>query len=164
VPAAAPAFVHRWTRAELDPLLHDWPAGRDPAAGRAAFDKATCATCHRTGDGGGATGPDLTGVSSRFSRADILDALLEPSRTISDQYRDTELRTTDGDLYVGRIEAERGGQIVLRRTPGDERVEIDAATIEMRRPYPLSRMPSGLLDVLSEAEVLDLFAYLRATR
>ncbi len=164
VPAAAPAFVHRWTRAELDQLLHEWPAGRDAAAGRAAYDKATCATCHRTGDGGGATGPDLTGVSSRFGRADLLESMLEPSRTISDQYRDTELRTTEGDLYVGRIEAERNGLIVLRRTPGDERVEIDAASVEMRRPYPLSRMPSGLLDVLSEDEVLDLFAYLRATR
>jgi len=32
----------------------------------------------------------------------------------------------------------------------------------MRRPYPLSRMPTGLVDVLDEQEVLDLFAYLRS--
>ncbi len=162
-PAAAPApFVRRWTRPELEALIARPLHGRPPERGRDAYHKATCATCHRMGDVGGGTGPDLTATGSRFSAADLLEALIEPSRTISDQYQDVEVRTVDGDLYVGRVESEHGSVVRLRRAPGDELVEIDADAIEMRRPYPLSRMPSGLLDVLDEEEVLDLLAYLRA--
>lgn len=161
--AVVPAsFVRRWTRPELDALLAAPLTGRSFERGRDAFAKSTCVTCHRVGDAGGATGPDLTTASSRFGTADLLDALLDPSVTISDQYRDTELRTVDGDLYVGRIESEKNGVIALRRTPSDELVEIAADSVEMRRPYPLSRMPTGLVDVLDEQEVLDLFAYLRS--
>jgi len=137
-------------------------AGRSFEGGRDSYAKSTCIACHRIGDAGGATGPDLTSTASRFGVADMLDAILEPSKTISDQYRDVELRTLDGDLLVGRIESEKGGSIRLRRAPSDEIVDIDESSVEMRRPYPLSRMPSGLLDTLDEAAVLDLFAYLRA--
>jgi len=159
VPAA---FVRRWARPELEALLAAPLTGRSFERGRIAFAKSTCVVCHRVGDAGGATGPDLTTASSRFGNADLLDALLDPSVTISDQYRDTELRTEGGDLYVGRIESEKDGVIALRRTPSDELVEIEADSVEMRRPYPLSRMPTGLVDVLDEQEVLDLFAYLRS--
>jgi hypothetical protein len=31
--------------------------------------------------------------------------------------------------------------------------------IEIQRPHPLSRMPAGLLNVLTMDEVLDLLAY-----
>ena len=109
---------------------------------------------------GGATGPDLTGASSRFSRADLLEALLEPSKAISDQYQDTEILTIDGDFYVGRIERDDASGIALRRLPpGEELVELATSEIESRRQHPLSRMPSGLLDVLTKDEILDLFAY-----
>jgi hypothetical protein len=50
--------------------------------------------------------------------------------------------------------------VLLRRLPpSEELVELDAAEIDARRPHPLSRMPSALLDVLTEAEVADLFAF-----
>ncbi len=162
VSTAAATFVRRWRRPELETLLASPLHDRSFVAGKQAFSTATCITCHRIGDTGGATGPDLTSTAARFGIADMLDAIVEPSKTISDQYRDVELRTTEGDLFVGRIEAEQGGTIRLRRTPGDEVVEIGDADVEMRRPYPLSRMPNGLLDTLDEDGVLDLFAYLRS--
>jgi putative heme-binding domain-containing protein len=160
-PAAA-QFVRRWERGELEALLRAPQGERPEARGRAAFEKARCVTCHRADGQGGSTGPDLTGAGARLGLSDLLDALLEPSKTISDQYQDVEVRTVDGDLLVGRVEGERDGLVVLRRTPGDDRVEIPAEMIEMRRPYPLSRMPTGLLDVLGEDEVLGLFAYVRS--
>ncbi|MCY2960119.1 MAG: c-type cytochrome [Planctomycetota bacterium] len=161
--AVAPAaFVRRWTRPELEKILADPARAGSFEPGREAFAKATCVACHRIGDAGGSTGPDLTTNASRFGLADMLDAILEPAKTISDQYRDVEFRTTDGDLLVGRVEGERDGVIRLRRAPSDELVEIAESDVEMRRPYPLSRMPSGLLDSLDEEGVLDLFAYLRS--
>ncbi len=162
VSAAPAAFVRRWTRPELDKLLAAPLQNRSFEAGKQAYSTATCITCHRIADIGGATGPDLTSTASRFGIADMLDAIVEPSKTISDQYRDEEFRTIDGDLYVGRVESDHDGIFRLRRTPSDDIVEIDAASVEMRRPYGLSRMPNGLLDTLNDDAVLDLFAYLRS--
>ena len=36
---------------------------------------------------------------------------------------------------------------------------VDLADVELERPHPLSRMPAGLLDVLTASEIQDLFAY-----
>ena len=164
-PAPAPK-VRTWTRAELEAALRGSTSASSSSSntldlGRAAFTKARCATCHRIEGAGGATGPDLTGVGRRFTRADLLDALLEPSKVISDQFRDTELFTTDGEIYVGRIEREDAHSIVLRRLPPNEDlIEVAKKDLEERRPSALSRMPSNLLDVLDEDEVRALVAYL----
>jgi hypothetical protein len=40
---------------------------------------------------------------------------------------------------------------------------ISTADIQSREATPTSLMPSGLLDTLTDAEVLDLVAYLRTT-
>src|SRR5207245_10138156 len=50
----------------------DWAAG-DAARGEAVFAKASCASCH---SGAQALGPDLHGVTGRFSRADLFTAVL----------------------------------------------------------------------------------------
>jgi putative heme-binding domain-containing protein len=153
-------FVRAWTREEVDRLVREPLRGRSFESGKLAYAKALCAQCHRIGGEGGATGPDLTGAGSRFSRLDLAEAILEPSKAVSDQYQDVELVTRGGDLLVGRIEGERDGFVLLRRLPpSEELVELDAAEIDARRPHPLSRMPSALLDVLTEAEVADLFAF-----
>jgi putative heme-binding domain-containing protein len=149
-----------WTAGDLQVLLATVGHARSFASGRAAFTKATCIQCHRLQNEGGSTGPDLTGAGNRFGRADLLDAILDPSRVISDQYQDQELVTTDERLLVGRIESEAAGRIRLRLLPPAEEVEvIEAADVQDRRPHPLSRMPSHLLDSLTEDEILDLFAY-----
>jgi putative heme-binding domain-containing protein len=162
VVASAPAasFVRAWTKDELAPLVREPLHGRDFERGRVSFAKARCTECHRIGGDGGSTGPDLTGAGSRFSRLDLLDALLTPSATISDQYQDVELLTRDGDLYVGRVEGEADGLVKLRRLPPQEDViALELAEIASRRAHPLSRMPSGLVDVLDRDELLDLLAY-----
>lgn len=157
---AASPRVHAWTKDELVELLRSPDAVDSTERGRAAFTKARCADCHRVAGAGGDTGPDLTGAGARFSRTDLVEALLEPSKVISDQFRDVELATKDGDLHVGRIEKETATTITLRRLPPEEDlVEIDEADVEERRFHPWSRMPAGLLDVLDANEVKTLVAY-----
>lgn len=165
VAASAPAvepmkFVRTWTREELGTFVREPLVARNFERGRELFTRARCAECHRMAGEGGGTGPDLTGAGSRFSRSDWLDNLLEPSKVISDQYQDTEVLTTDGELYVGRIERDDASGITLRRLPPQEdTIDLAREQIERRRLYPYSRMPAGLLDVLSEDDVRDLAAY-----
>lgn len=154
-------------------LKHDWGVGelllrweevkaedRSLVRGKEIYEKATCATCHRIGADGGSQGPDLTGIASRFAKRDLLEAILEPSVTVSDQYRDIELWTKDGGVVIGRLEEEAEGEYVMWVGVLDERVTVPREDVEEQRQHALSRMPEGLLDPFDEGEVLDLLAYL----
>jgi putative heme-binding domain-containing protein len=162
VPPARP-FVRDWQVAELVDAGPELEHGRDFERGRTLFREATCFACHRVRGEGGGTGPDLTGAGSRFALRDLLEAVLEPSAVISDQYREMELVTTADELFVGRAVADRGDVVRLLKLPPDERVvEIPRAEVAELRPHALSRMPEGLVDGLEREELLDLLAFLRA--
>ncbi len=161
-PSRLRSFVKSWTAADLQskPLV---PAQRDLVRGRLLLDEATCLSCHRFGNQGGNTGPDLAGAGNRFNQLDLLQALLDPSSQISDQYQDTELLTTDEDFFVGRLEGEQDGSVQLRSLPPEsELFRFAPDEIAELKPHPYSRMPEGLLDSFDEGEVLDLLAALIA--
>jgi putative heme-binding domain-containing protein len=134
---------------------------RDFEKGRKTFAAARCIVCHRFGGDGGSTGPDLTQAGGRFQVKDVVEALVEPSKVVSDQYRASVVQTTDGRVLTGRIVAESPEQITLVVDPEDstKAVVIDRSSIEELHPSATSLMPAGLLDQLNEGEVLDLVAY-----
>lgn len=161
-PSRLRSFVKSWTTADLASKAMDL-ASRDRTRGQALLDEATCLSCHRFGGAGGNTGPDFTGAGSRFNARDLLEAMLDPSAQISDQYQDTEIYTTDEELFVGRVEGEEGELVLLRTLPPQEELlEFNQDEIAIRRPHPLSRMPKGLLDTYDEGEILDMLAALIA--
>lgn len=153
-----------WSRDTLLPELDRVDRGRDHARGKAAYESALCARCHRfAGTGGNGVAPDLTTVSGRLSRIDLLDALLDPSKVVSDQYRDSELVLADGRIVTGRVIAEEGSKIVVRRDPlTGARVTLDRREVVTRRPATSSPMPPALLDRLNLEQILDLLAYLES--
>ncbi|MSR63499.1 MAG: DUF1080 domain-containing protein [Planctomycetes bacterium] len=157
-PGAAGRALHAWTLAALEPDLGTVARGRDFARGRAAYELTSCVQCHRFAGDGANRGPDLTGAAGRYSPRDLLVAILEPSREVPDVWRDTELWGADELLTVGRVEAERADELVVRDVAG-ERVRLAPALVTERVPHRLSRMPERLLDVLERDEVLDLLAY-----
>jgi putative heme-binding domain-containing protein len=140
------------------------PGSRDFDRGRRTFAAARCIVCHRYGGDGGATGPDLTQAGGRFQVPDLVEALVEPSRVVSDQYRASVVQTTDGRVVTGRIVAESPDTITLVSDPEDATkvVQIARSEIEAITASPTSLMPAGLLDQLNEDEVLDLVAYVLA--
>ncbi len=156
-------FVKEWTLDELAPALENGLAsGRDFDRGRALFGAAQCFACHRYAGEGGAVGPDLTGVAGRFSPHDLLESLLVPSKTISDQYQAVAIATTDGRVVTGRI-ANLNNDVLMVMTdmldPGRfENVKRDE--IDEMKPSTVSMMPVGLLNTLNRDEVLDLMAYM----
>jgi putative heme-binding domain-containing protein len=136
-----------------------WVEG-DPVKGRLAFTKATCAACH---DGGGAVGPSLVGISKRFSRDDLLTAIVQPSKDVSPRYRPTRITTTDGKAHMGMIVYEAVSGVMIQTGP-DAVVRIAGDQIESQKLLEASLMPAGLLDKLTDREVADLLAYLRTLR
>jgi putative heme-binding domain-containing protein len=133
----------------------DWSAG-DSGRGKAVFVKASCANCH---SGGQALGPDLHGVTGRFSRPDLLTAIVQPSRDISPRYRTTLIETTEGKVYQGLVIYEAADGLLLQTATAT--VRLPAERIASQRFSPLSLMPAGLLDPLADRDIADLYAYLR---
>lgn len=157
--------VKAWTMDDLLPSLERVSKGRSFDAGQAAFAKAQCALCHKFADHAppAALGPDLTAVAQRFSRRDILESILDPSKVIDDKYRLVTLTLADGSRRIGQIDREDGKQLVLRPDPlRDETVTLWKRDIAGREPSPTSFMPPGLINVLKYEQILDLLAYLES--
>ena len=164
-PAAGPQreLVNEWTTADLQPLLNQVGKGRNFARGKQIFNDAQCIACHRYGDQGGAVGPDLTAVATRFKRQDILEANTEPSKVLSEQYMNSVIATDEGRVITGRIAEETDDQIVVRPQPLEpETVTIKKSEIESRKLSVISPMPVGLLNNFTKDEILDLLAYLES--
>jgi putative heme-binding domain-containing protein len=156
-------FVRNWKMTDLTPKLDQLKSGRSFENGKAVYTAVSCAQCHRFNGEGGASGPDLTGVGSRFQPIDLLEAIVLPSKVISDQYQATEIITKKKEKFFGTIQSENSETIALRPSPFSNATEsIKKSQIEIRRPAKLSIMPEGLINVLSEDDVLDMIAYLRS--
>ena len=100
---------NHWTYQELLGLSDRARKASQGVAARGAmlFEKAQCVSCHRYGDRGDTVGPDLTNVSKRFQKKEILESILFPSHVISDQYASQTIVTNDGQSYAGMVVAER---------------------------------------------------------
>ncbi len=136
--------------------------GRDFKNGEKMFAASRCVLCHRFAGDGGATGPDLTQLAGRFNPKDLTEAILDPNKVISDQYRASIVVTTAGKSYTGKIVSETAETILIVTNPEDSTAvaEVQKSEIEELTPSPVSLMPKDLLKSLNEAEVLDLLAYL----
>jgi len=159
----AHSFVKEWKMADIEPSLAEVGKNRNFNKGRDAYEVAQCNQCHRMGNAGGSVGPDLTAVSSRFQRRDILESILEPSKVVSEQYMNTAVRLKNGDTVVGRIVEENNNRLIVQPDALKmDRVEVKVADIDVKKLSPLSPMPQDLANVLSKDEILDMLAYLEA--
>ncbi len=157
--------------------LHDWKVSefegqfdaatdlqsRDTARGARIFRESTCILCHRFANEGATTGPDLTGAGGRFTKRDLLTAILDPSAVVSDQYKDSIIETQDGSITVGRIVSDSPNAVEVRPNPlTDDRERILKRDIKSISLISTSNMPNGLLNPRSREEILDLVAYLQS--
>jgi putative heme-binding domain-containing protein len=154
-------FVKSWTVDELVPLVEAGLKGCDFDRGRALFAAAKCFGCHRFNDEGGGLGPDLSGVAGRFGSRDLLESIIVPSKTISDQYEAVTIATADGRVITGRIVNLNGDTLMISpdMLAPNTMINVKRGQIEEMKTSAVSMMPEGLLNTLDRAEVLDLVAY-----
>ncbi len=162
---AARKPLRTWTLDELVPRVErGLGERRDFDRGRRVYGAAACAACHRHGREGGGVGPDLTSVSGRFNVRDLLEAIVEPSKVISDQYAAVTIATKDGKVLTGRVGNLFGDSLSVIEDMFDpgRPTNVRRADIEEMKPSPVSPMPAGLLNSLTKEEIQDLVAYLLA--
>ncbi|MEZ6050344.1 MAG: c-type cytochrome [Planctomycetaceae bacterium] len=157
------ALVRKWAWEDLEPRLTDTRHGRSWQQGQAALAKASCLRCHRFGEQGTFTGPDLTNVGRRFDERALLESMLIPSKVIDEKYRVGTYVLKSGKVVNGRPVGVNATSITLQVDPlSSETVIVQRGEIEESSPSSLSPMPEGLLNVLTETEIFDLIAFLKS--
>ncbi|MFZ9235714.1 MAG: c-type cytochrome [Algoriphagus sp.] len=151
----------RWTVEEAEPLIANL-VGRDLVKGKAMYAASLCQSCHTMQGAGGAIGPDLSQLGTRFSAKDILVATLDPNATISDQYHATVLELKAGGSLVGKITDEDGQHYYLSQNPfaPADIKKVPKNTVSRKKNSDVSIMMPGLVNRLNEEELKDLMAYL----
>jgi len=150
-----------WTLEELSSVASTELKARDFNHGRKLFAAAACFTCHRFGNEGGMTGPDLTSAGRRYSPRDLLDQIINPSKEINEQFVPMEVITVDDELIRGVLVNLGGDSITLNTdlTDPNQRRAIDRKEVVSIALSKISPMPTNLLGPMTKDEILDLVAY-----
>lgn len=151
-----------WTLDEVRAIAETGLKDRDFERGKTMFAATRCILCHRFAGDGGATGPDLTQLAGRFNLRDLTEAIMDPNKVISDQYKGSVIVTTGGKTLQGRIVSESETAVTVLTDPEDSTkiAEIPKSEIDEISAASVSMMPQDLLKTLNQDEVLDLLAYL----
>ncbi len=150
------ALIERYKRLATPSAM----AKADASQGRAVY-QLVCSSCHKMYDEGGIIGPDLTG-SNRADLDYLLLNIIDPSGDIPDSYRMVTVETTDGQVLVGTVVEEDPQKIVINMV-GTRKV-IGKGDVKSRTVSDVSMMPEGLLQILKEEEVLNLFKYFQTQK
>jgi putative heme-binding domain-containing protein len=118
-----------------------------------------CVQCHAIAGAGGNVGPDLVSLGASAPVDYIAESVLLPEKKQKEGYASLQVLTTSGDVVSGVVVRRlAGGGVVLRDAARDE-IVLPREKIEASKPVG-SFMPSGLADLLTEREFLDLVRFL----
>ena len=164
LPEPRPVVQH-WTIEQLSQLPAKLPAP-NLQRGRKLFDQALCSHCHQVGGHGSAVGPNLTQIASRFSRRDLVEAIVEPSRAIAEVFQTVIVTKKDGTTVAGQLvrDDRRASTISLAPSPfaPTQLTKVSKHDIVTSKRSPVSPMPPGLLDTLTREDIEHLLAFLQA--
>jgi putative heme-binding domain-containing protein len=150
-----------WTLEELSAATKTDLKNRSFDNGRKMFGAAACFTCHRFGNEGGMTGPDLTQAGGRYSAHDLLDNIINPSKVINEQFVPSVVTKNDGEQIIGTIVNLNGDNVMICTDPAqpNQQTAVDRKLVKSIEPSKISPMPVMLLNMLTKEEIMDLVAY-----
>nr|WP_266366155.1 c-type cytochrome [Tellurirhabdus rosea] len=154
----------RWSVTDALAVVDQGLEGRSFENGRNMYNAITCGRCHTMRGEGGAVGPDLTQLATRFSKKDMLEAILEPSKAVSDQYAATQFNLKKGESVVGRLVNEDKDAYYVSQNPfaPDQLRKVPKKEVTSSTLSNVSIMLPGLINSLNPDELKDLMAFLMA--
>jgi putative membrane-bound dehydrogenase-like protein len=133
-------------------------AKADLVKGRIVYQNL-CGQCHRLHDAGGKLAPDLTG-SDRRNLTYILDNVLDPNADIGKDYEYTTFTLEDSRVLLGVVVGETDNAVTINTLEGA--VTVAKGGLKKREQLPVSMMPEGLFQTLTDEAVRDLVRYLQS--
>lgn len=130
----------------------------DATRGQAA--SAVCLTCHRIGKGGTDFGPDLTGFGKQQTAETIIQAIVQPSATISHGFEGSEVKTKDGLTITGMVLS--SGDPLIIKCMGGLIQTVPQARIQSVTKMTRSLMYDPRMLGVSSQGVADIVAYLKS--
>ena len=134
----------------------------DAEAGKKLFlepNKIACGNCHTIDGSGSKAGPDLFAIGDKYGRDDLIEQVLQPSKTIAPGYNTTNIRTKSGDLYQGIVKETSADSIGIMGSDG-KLVHIKTSDIDQQKTTDISLMPEGLEGQMTQQQFADLIGYL----
>ena len=140
-------------------------SGGDAQRGKLVFEskQAACGKCHILTGRERKAGPKLGTIGDKFTRAQLIKSVLEPSARIHPDHATTTVVTTDGKTINGVLQSRNKQAVELLDAEG-KRVRIPLAKIEAEQPNKTSLMPAGLPKLIQPQQFADLIAYLSTLR
>jgi putative membrane-bound dehydrogenase-like protein len=138
----------------------------DPARGRPLFHDLqglACIKCHRVDGAGGEIGPDLSHIGSQYSRAELAESVVFPSRKIREGYQQVKVMTRSGRIVAGAVKGETAEELILQDAEGTKHA-LAKSEIDKRASSDLSLMPDGLHGGLTMKDFADLISYLESLK
>lgn len=118
-----------------------------------------CIRCHTIRGHGALIGPDLTGIGSKQTRAQIIESILYPSKVILDGYQQVHFVMKNDDDYSGIVRGETTDAVTVIDSMGVTNI-LQKSQIKSRKTSQISLMPDGLQTGLTMQEFSDLVSYL----
>jgi putative heme-binding domain-containing protein len=138
----------------------------DVARGRELFFKSAatqCVNCHRVAGTGSTLGPDLSEIGKKYTRAQLLESILEPSKFVDPKYVTYLLETTGGQTYTGLLAEKTDAEVVLRDA-ADKQIRVPKEKVALLEPQKKSLMPEQLLRDLTAEQAADLIEFLASLK
>ncbi|PSR52834.1 heme-binding protein [Adhaeribacter arboris] len=153
-----------WKLPEAAAAVEGKLENRNYEQGKAMFAASMCISCHSIRGEGGAVGPELTQLGTRFSVNDMLVHIIDPNKYVSDQYASTVFILKDGTSVLGRLVKEDANKYSISQNPFAPETlrDIPKSEVAQTKLSNVSIMMPGLINRLNEEELKDLIAYLMA--
>ena len=153
-----------WKLKDAVTMIDSGLVNRNYEQGKAMFAASMCRTCHQIQGEGGVSGPDLTQLGNRFSYSDMLEAIINPSKTISDQFGSSVFYLKEGGSVLGRLIREDKTKYYISQNPFAPEMtrEVLKKNVVKTRVSEISPMLPGMINGLNREELKDLIAYLKS--
>ena len=163
VAGAQRRFVRKWRHYNFGAAPNNL-AGRSIEHGKVVFQQATCNRCHSIGGNGAKLGPDLTGISKKYTGAKLLEQVVRPSSQIHKDFQPQLIVVDTGQVLTGVVIKETDTELTLlpNMLKPEKTYVLDKASIDEQLMSNVSSMPVGLLDTFTRDEILDLIAYIQS--
>lgn len=157
-------LADRAKREKLKSVLASLKPG-NASRGRALFhsNRSTCSLCHRVSGQGGLLGPDLSKIGSIRKKQDLLEAIIFPSSTVVNGYENYIIQTTQEKNHLGIIQHESPSSIYISNASGIKELVMRKSIKSITRS-PISLMPAGFENLLTDQELSDLIAFLESCK
>jgi putative membrane-bound dehydrogenase-like protein len=149
----------------LPPIAELVKAKGDAVHGREVFERAasSCVTCHKVGSKGVDFGPGLGAIGAKLPKEALYDAIINPNAGISMGFETSEVRLRSGGIAMGIVRSETQDEVVLV-LPGGALQKVPRTDVQQIKKLPVSMMPSGLNQALTQQDLVDLVEYLATLR